>query len=204
MFSATHKQIAAKVFEELKSELDVVLDYDSLLFGSIAPDIYPSMLLMSHWKEGSIDLVHKHIDWLTANMLPDSSKSMEKFSFRLGIVIHFISDYFCKAHNEKRYNNLLIHFVYENKLRIYFEKRLKESTNSDIIKVTNWKMITDIKDYIEIKIKEYNSLKRSLINDFTYSLNVSTAVALSILAICMANSNEDRSIKEFGEELRTA
>ncbi|HYF75152.1 MAG TPA: zinc dependent phospholipase C family protein [Candidatus Nitrosocosmicus sp.] len=190
MLSDTHRLIAHNVFKVLQSELNIDVDYDSLRHGSVAPDIYPTMMFMSHSMKGSIGLVHEYIDSLYNNAVPDDRKGVEKFSYRLGVLVHFTSDYFCKAHNEKRYNNLVLHYLYERKLKRHFDKHIRNyKPFVGLIKPGDWGVAGSIKDFIREKHNEYCGLERSMSNDVMYSIGVSAIAVLNIVAHCVKNTN---------------
>ncbi|MCX7842180.1 MAG: zinc dependent phospholipase C family protein [Clostridia bacterium] len=193
MLSITHKLIAQKVYDVLNSELGIKIDLEGLKHGSVAPDIYPSMLLMSHCMDGSIDLVHEAMDSILKETVPEKGKELEKFSVKLGIIVHFVSDYFCKAHNEKRYSNLLLHYVYERKLKVFFKRKIEACMPLvRLLKSEDWKTSGDIKSMLKDWNDEYNSLERSMMNDVIYSAGVSMIIALNIVSRCMENIGEER------------
>ncbi|MCX7708925.1 MAG: zinc dependent phospholipase C family protein [Clostridia bacterium] len=189
MLSDTHKLIAQSIFKTLQAELKINIDYGSFRHGCIAPDIYPSMMFMSHSFDGSIDLVNENIKYLCEHMLPGDKKSIKKFSFRLGVVIHFISDYFCKAHNDKRYDNLILHYIYERNLERFLKRRVKALELMPAVNAAVSNMKGKISDFIYEKHLEYKKMRFSMSNDLKYTLSVSTSVALKIVSGCMAEVN---------------
>ena len=40
-------------------------------------------------------------------------ESNRRFSIKLGVVCHFVSDFFCLAHNDPYYRQQFVHFMYE-------------------------------------------------------------------------------------------
>lgn len=205
MFAVTHKMIAQKVFDALNEELGIVLDRKSLLHGSIAPDLYPSMLFKSHGKKSSFEFVQRKIQSLAEEVIPANRKGLSVFSLKLGIIIHFVSDYFCKAHNESRYDNMLLHYIYERKLKRYFSRWINEyHAAAAFKKLTSWKPCDNIVELIEEKHREYTSLKSSLSMDMEYSIYVSTQVALNLIYQCMINTGRCLIFDESGSGLKPA
>ncbi|MCX7921421.1 MAG: zinc dependent phospholipase C family protein [Clostridia bacterium] len=201
MLSATHKLIAKRVYEALKNELNVCVDLKSLCYGSIAPDIYPSMMILPHSKEGSLEFLHKNIEWLMEQPIPENKRDMKNFSFRLGIIVHFISDYFCSAHNEAKYNNLINHFIYERALKKVFARRMEKHS---VKPPYAWWSMGDIKGFIESNHREYTSAKKSMYGDMVHSLNNSIIVSLKIVSGCMERHTSDIFIKQLDTRYRTA
>jgi len=189
MFAASHKLIARSVYEILKDQLGITLDCRSLLSGSIAPDINPRMIFLPHTTNATMNIVKTNIDWLKDREIPVTKKDNAAFSYKLGIVIHFLSDYFCKAHNEKRYDNFLHHYIYERKLKIYLEKRMKKCKSlNEFLKPFDWQSGGDIYEFIGNKLQDYNSTERRMSEDIKYSMGVCAAVTLNIASCCISNT----------------
>jgi hypothetical protein len=172
--------------------LNIAIDQKWLLNGSIVPDIHPFMMFIPHTKDKSLRIVQKNMDWLIERGIPNNKKDIEKFSYKLGIIIHFVSDYFCKAHNERKYDNLLIHYLYERKLKEYCTKHIKGSKPlKQVSKIKDWQLQGSIMEFIDEKHAEYNSLERGISDDMAYSLGVSTEVALCIVSYSIRNENSN-------------
>lgn len=188
MFSDTHQLIAANIFEIVKSELGIELDYDGLRYGSILPDIHPLLTFVPHFFDGSIDLVEKRIMYLENSCFNYDLRKIKRFSVRLGIIIHFICDYFCVAHNEKRYNNLYQHYLYELKLKKFFRKYLiKIKDCKELYMPDSWEISVDLRSFVELKHEEYNLKRHSMTNDLLYSMQVSLIVALNVVSRSILN-----------------
>ena len=190
MFSATHKMIADIVYAHIEKELGVKLDHKAFRRGSIAPDIRLSMRMIKHTRKGSYELVKKIGNDLILLDTPVSKAEMKMFSYKLGIIIHFLCDYFCTPHNDEKYKNLVKHLRYENKLRKFaFEPvswnipALKQAVLDSMWKCSNFeKIITDKSD-------EYRNCSTSFYNDLEFALIVSTITTLNIVRMSQVRSN---------------
>jgi hypothetical protein len=192
MLCITHKKIAGFAYEALESGLSVKVDYESLMNGSVAPDINPSMVVIPHLKKRSIGFLQRQIEWLTCKALPEDLKEMKEFSYRLGIVIHFISDYFCAAHNNIKFINPIIHYFYERRLKAYFDKH---GINLNFTKLNfDIELSMSIRDFIEQKHTEYLTQRKSMENDFGFTLDAVINITLEIVA---------KSLKVYNEEVRS-
>jgi len=188
MLSDTHKLITNKVYDFLEKELCVSIDHESFLYGSIVPDIHPLMMLMSHNK-GSMEFVFRNIEWLISRELVSNKKrDIAKYSYKLGIVMHFISDYFCRAHNEVKYSNFISHIRYESVLKKYFAKHAEEMDPISIeSNIKNNVPISNFKEFINESIMKYTSTNMSLSDDMSFSINVCKNVAYNIVSRCIKN-----------------
>ncbi|MCX7746250.1 MAG: zinc dependent phospholipase C family protein [Clostridia bacterium] len=177
MLCATHRLIAHTVYNALSNDYPISLDYDNLLKGSVAPDSAPTMVIIPHTKTKSIGFVTKQVEWLL-NTDPAEEGCKREFSFRLGVVIHFISDYFCRAHNEFKYLNPILHFIYENRLKKFFSKNIPCFS----FKKTEPHFKGNIKEYIYDFHNQYKLNKKSMENDFYYSLLTTISISRFILS----------------------
>lgn len=190
MLPFTHKLIADKVYEAIYEEFHIRVDIEGLKNGSVEPDKYPKKLFMKHKMKVSFHFIKEKIDEISGMEFPLSKEDVERFSFNLGIIIHFISDYFCQAHNDKIYNNIIKHLLYETNLEKYFLRRINTFNPKFENKKTGWNCEKgSISGYIAKKHTEYNSLKRTMTNDLVFSVSMSVIVALRIVSCCLENSS---------------
>ena len=90
------------------------------LFGNVAPDlncIYPAHRLKTTEERFYKRL--KRVDKASTNLIK---------SFTLGVITHYICDYFCYAHNIESLG--VSHKKYENNLYRYYESHLSEMTEN--------------------------------------------------------------------------
>lgn len=183
MLPITHRIISEHVHRSVKETLGVELNKTSLIYGSIKPDIAPRLLMMDHFKPQSFDIIMNEAHNLSLFTLIDNKQFMKFFSTQIGIVTHFIADFFCVPHNDRRTykNNFINHIIYENHLH----KQLKEFNDS--VKVSHSSFNVDnqtpfeIKSAIDYLHRQYSSLEETVINDIKCSLYASTAIALYIV-----------------------
>lgn len=183
-----HMNIAHKVFETIQSELKVRINYEKFRYGSIAPDINPVLMFNSHSLASSIDFIHRSMEHMTDTGLITDKLNIKKFSFNLGMVIHFISDYFCKAHNDQKYKNIIIHYLYEKRLEKFFNG-IKNDCDifGGLPRNGVWRLETSLKEYICCKHTEYCMTNRTMDHDIHFAVGVSSVVALNIVQRVLEN-----------------
>ena len=73
------------------------------------------MATRKHYLSETYDLYEKHL-----KLTQDTTKNAWERSLALGVVCHFLGDYFCKYHAKKPYtfSGLYLHLMYELKLHI--------------------------------------------------------------------------------------
>ncbi len=183
MLPITHKLISEHIHRNVLDTLGVELNKSSLIYGSVKPDIAPKLLMMDHFKPQSYDIVMDEIHNLSQFKLIDNKQFLRFYSTQVGVVTHFIADFFCVPHNDRRTykNNFKDHFKYESDLHKElkaFNESVKVSYNS--FNVDNLTPFT-IKKVIDHYHREYSLLEESPINDIKCSLLAATAVTLYII-----------------------
>lgn len=113
---ATHLLMADVIYEELSDVID--LDRKSFVYGNVKPDRNPIVLIKPH-----ILSIHFENVLTLSERLKEEDFSREAFSEELGVLCHYLSDFFCLYHaEEERFSHHLHHGIYEIKLHNYHKK----------------------------------------------------------------------------------
>jgi len=106
-----------------------------------------------------------------------------------GVTLHFVADYFCRAHNDKYLRPLLAHFAYEFTLH-------HESCRMDLVGLallcargmqgSPLTSVPTLREHFEALHKEYLIMAPSLATDIRYAISASTVVAHSIVNMTQA------------------
>jgi len=99
-----HHKIGKTIYSELK-ELGCNINEGLFLLGNIFPDLCHSYLWCRHEHQHSRNYVHRKIEIL--------KKRPKLFAFHLGILAHYICDYFCYPHSSGYNEGLIRHIIYE-------------------------------------------------------------------------------------------
>lgn len=198
MMSVTHAIYAKKIAEHIKLMYGIKLRKYNLIYGSIKPDMSVFFSKIPHYFNESLDILCLNINSLIDST--DNKREIETMAFarELGVVLHYITDYFCRAHNDingKKHPTNYKHIVYEqrfqNKLKSYeldeFREKAAISIDTDLEHIYE----NSLKTYISKKhnkyMKEagkmvlYNPLYRNRMLDMEYSFCMSTVVATYII-----------------------
>lgn len=188
MLSVTHILIADIVRNKLMKTVKIKLNKNSFRYGSIKPDLSTKMRNIQHSKEGSFNFVINEVNSLINETKFESQLRSREFAKRLGIIIHYISDYFCFAHNDSNLlNSFLPHLLYEQKLATICTRSLLKRTEKDII-LNPYSLnlnIIDIINYINYMHKMYQYQKPDIILDITYALQTCYTISLYIIVVCI-------------------
>jgi hypothetical protein len=104
-----HYKIGNRIYGNL-AEQNIFLNRRAFLFGNLAPDISFSFLLWRHQYASTASWVKRITRRLYQGFINPGALS---FSFYLGIVIHFLCDYFCYSHQPSFKGGLIDHMRYE-------------------------------------------------------------------------------------------
>lgn len=112
----THLMMADALYGELSEVID--LDRESFIYGNVKPDCTPIVLFKPH-----ILSIHSEGVLALSEQLIEEDFSRDAFSLDLGILCHFLSDFFCLYHaKEEKFNRHLAHGIYEIRLCNYHKK----------------------------------------------------------------------------------
>lgn len=166
MLTGTHIKLAKYIYHIFKEQYGINLSKKNLIYGSIKPDFMKNKV--PHYIDKSIDYMDTEIERL---IFDASNIGIKSFSRRLGMIMHYISDYFCRAHNTSYYrNNMMEHLRYEKRLaKKMTMKKIKMNIENEI-------KIDTVKEFIMKLNKEYMKQK-SLERDREY-----TVKAINILS----------------------
>ena len=88
----------------------------SFYIGSILPDCVPSFITRRHCIDDTIEILKKEIDKITKNY--DANKGLTTYFCRhLGVITHYVADYFTFPHNSIYPGNIKDHCIYEEDLK---------------------------------------------------------------------------------------
>lgn len=84
--------------------------------GSIVPDLVPSFITKKHEINQTFDIVEKKMEKVVSSY--DSNKGLTLIRTKdLGVITHYIADYFTFPHNKEYPGSLKDHVIYEKELK---------------------------------------------------------------------------------------
>jgi len=181
MIMSTHLGIAAAIQKYAEEKLSVKLDTVGFYYGNIKPDICPRLTKVLHVKEHSFDFAKQEIKRLM-ELKPDSPvRYTRQFSEEIGIILHYIADYFSYPHSKHFKGSLFSHYVHEVDLSAYCwinSKRIKAQSYLDqAVVFTDHKALCN---YIEESYNDYMIKKSCHELELSFALRACASVCLSI------------------------
>lgn len=168
------------------------------MYGSIKPDIAPRLLKRHHFKPQSLKLICQEIKDLTEHAYADDPNYIKYISQEIGVINHFISDFFCVPHNDRQKykNNFREHVAYENTLHKMFKNYKGKIEHPEIPLDSLNPSLDTIENIIEYYHQEYSSREESMLNDIKYSISVSSLVSVMIMTNMLHHSSIKTSWKK--------
>jgi hypothetical protein len=176
----THMLIADKVHDYITTQYGIDLDKSRFTFGNIKPDLLRNYITKRHKIKNSLWFVLREV-----NKYEDFSKTIEQNPVHIGMINHFLSDFFCSPHYYKYMNkNLKKHLEYETELHNVFEE-MELSGELNMHRINN-KYFSQTSFYEALKQleKEYISVVPSIENDIIFSLLAPLTACTYIIENC--------------------
>ncbi|WP_161936144.1 zinc dependent phospholipase C family protein, partial [Sarcina ventriculi] len=100
----THVIIAKKIYNALDPQKKSIIKKKNFIYGNIKPDLVSKYKLRKHYRKESYEVILEKIEKLSKiNSLDEIQKKKYfcNFSQELGVICHFICDFFCVPHDER-------------------------------------------------------------------------------------------------------
>ena len=192
MLINTHRILAINIFEQANEKKLYLINEKRFIWGNIKPDCTSKYKFKKHYYKESIDMIMEKIEFLSGLSVSDIyfDYGKGKFSEEIGVVCHFLCDYFCLPHN-KRWefkNAMKKHMQYENGLA----KFIKEFENSNYIDSNL--SVNDIREFIDVNLERYED-KIGYRNDLNFAYYVCNSILNTMLnTIFMNEYNENNNV----------
>ena len=174
MITGTHSLMSSILYKYLIKKTGFKLDLMAFAYGNIMPDFDKGYIKCPHTLEDSIHTINAY-----SENLMKSSVSIQEFSMCLGVVCHFVCDYFCLYHSKEYWKKDPVgHAAYEAALHIKFLTLFSNKNFKLKFKCVPEQSVEDMVNKI---FKKYNSEPRTMTNDITYALIASASVGELII-----------------------
>lgn len=194
MMMKTHIIISKSLLNNMESKKLDLINSNNFIYGNIKPDILSKYKLRKHYLEESYDMIKDKIMYLSSLTINDLEKKFSKVSFsqEIGVICHFLADFFCVAHSERWEfkHNMKIHIKYENNLtKVAKDYKLKNERDNNIESF-------DI--FFHTLYYEYKKNGNFEKNDLQYASYICNSVMDYILENIIKNSNHREGILLYG------
>ena len=154
MRKKSHISLAKFLVNNMK-EHKVIKYKKAFYLGSILPDLKPSFLTKRHTFEETFDILINEIKSITINY--DVSKGVSRYFARhLGVITHYLADYFTLPHNSTYTGTITDHVYYEKELKYQLREYIEiEDIHSKAIQGQVLNTFDEIIQFITKTHKEY-------------------------------------------------
>lgn len=155
----------------------------SFYVGSIWPDCVPSFLTRRHCIEDTFDIFIKNMEKFVNNFNYKKDMSIRS-TWRMGVLLHYIADYFTFPHNNNYKGSLKDHCIYEEELK-HCMYRYVDGIDADFHSDGRFVLpdINSISSYIKRKHEQYKLSESNVEKDCSYSVITCMCVVASLLDI---------------------
>ena len=183
MKSTSHFAMAHLIYASLQKR-NIYLNRIAFVYGNIAPDYTPSLLVPTHFSKTCSRMTEKILNDLSQTPICSNGRVGAEYSKQLGLLCHFLCDSFCFAHNDDFTSNIKQHVAYENELDAYLRhnclKLLDLEARNSIKLVNNCNYL--INEIEELK-SDYLGSGYTLQNDLTFAFEACISAISNIVTI---------------------
>lgn len=195
MILNTHLTISNALIENLDSSKSFFISEKNFIYGNIKPDMTSKYVLHKHYLKESFDMIIGKIKTLCKLSLDFIEKyfSISKFSQELGVICHFLCDFFCVPHSQRW------EFSHSFKKHVIYERDLQS-----IAKCTNFGTLekdpihhVGVEEFFNKLYKEYTK-KENFENDLFFSTYMCNSVVDYILDCILENTVKSYTLQICG------
>lgn len=187
MDSVSHTTVAHYLLDYVEKTNGISFDRKAFLFGNLKPDLKGEYLTKRHYPSLMFEEVMQRIrDFASRFHIAETNGA--KLSEELGVICHYITDFFSFPHNDDIYERgLFAHYVYEKRTSLTISKRLDE------MRFDGWAkpVLANIPQTAEALIASISEQHRSYVAQPNHSISddvfhicrILTTVVLSMIRI---------------------
>lgn len=165
----------AKYLVNSKGMEELLVHKKAFYIGSIWPDCTISFIYRRHSKEETFSIMREELEKLVKSYQKKGING--KFCRHLGIVTHYIADYFTYPHNDFYPGSIKDHCNYEKELKFYLREYVKtEEAQRERLENLNVESLEEICELIEKKHREYADDLKMIKQDCAYIVAINHMV----------------------------
>lgn len=200
MLLQTHLHLSKLIHKGIEDHTGICIDKAAFSFGNIKPDLVRDWYLpqpeeektmVSHYMDEAYPYVCTAIDDLIEWANSEKRVHSRQFAIRLGVIMHYICDFFCHAHSIKFVDKTLLHHLYEWQFAFYLnDKKHAVSDHKRVGLLPLYMDYYDIVASIHDLQDQYLARRPSYSLDAQYALKCSIATSISIIQVVLSNTRE--------------
>jgi hypothetical protein len=187
MNALSHIYLSLIFKKAVEKKLPIKLHTISFIKGNLKPDFSLLLIKVPHYKIPTSDIVKTEMDRLIQHTANKYTTCTKEFTERLGVVTHYLSDFFCYAHSVRFTGSVYDHVVYEKNLSKYrrtMQAKIMESVGNLPYGDGNmdYQSICSLIDRLHTK---YNNKKPSYARDLIFTLRAGIPLVIFLATYCL-------------------
>ena len=197
MKSASHHAMGHLLYESLTQQ-GYKLDREIFVLGNLLPDYMPELILNPHFTLKCQREIHVFTEALAGQPIEKDELLPPEYALRLGILCHYLTDYFTFAHTPEFRMGLKQHAAYEQQLDDYFRDHYtaEESTLGRLAFVS-CDIARDVAKEVYRFKREYRAAEYTLSRDVQFAFSACLNSMTQLLAISEAREEHARAPRRF-------
>lgn len=198
----SHFFIGRLLHRELTEIYPYELNKAAFVIGNIAPDYSPLVVTHPHYASRSQNFLSRRIRGLANRPGICDLDPLLSTSFQLGMITHYIADFFCEAHANGKIGNAREHLQYEDWLDNYRRGRAEELRSVDWLEAFEpFTRAKDIVAYLKERVAVYKQQPISVDNDIRSAIEVGMKVVASVIAIRLQQHSVNGILSELEQAI---
>ncbi|PKM74071.1 MAG: hypothetical protein CVU91_03235 [Firmicutes bacterium HGW-Firmicutes-16] len=183
MKATSHFAVAHLLYASLQKR-GIFLNRTAFVYGNIMPDQTPAMWFAPHFGKVCARKSSEILTELSSSPVINSGRVGAEYSKQLGVMCHYLCDYFCFAHNEDFQGGVKQHMAYEIELDTYLRKNCLEILDMDgVSPIQSFSGTEELIAYNETSKCEYLDIGYSLERDLSYAFDACILSIVNVVAI---------------------
>ena len=183
MKSASHQAMGYLLQETLEKE-GIKLDCELFVLGNLLPDYLPELILSPHFTNKCQREIRLFTATLASSRAAGDAELPPEYSLRLGILCHYMTDYFTFAHSREFPQNLSRHSAYEQGLDDFF--RAHYSADECLLaSESGWRADSarDVAQSLFSLRRQYKTAERAYETDLQYAFTACLLAARELVRL---------------------
>lgn len=186
MDSVSHTRVGKILLAYIEQNRGVSFDSSAFLYGNLKPDLTGTYLTKRHNPSIMYDEVMDMIRDFAKNYTISDENNDRDLCVDLGVICHYITDFFTYPHNDDLYHkSLLAHYIYEKHTSFTISKRIDPVKFDRFVGpvIATHSVEGLISRIGELHERYKNEKHHNISNDMIYTCQVVTMVTQSIINI---------------------
>ena len=193
MKSASHHAMGHLLYEAL-TEQGIQLDRELFVVGNLLPDYLPELILNPHFTLKCQREIHIFTEAIAGQPVTRGEQLPPEYALRLGILCHYLTDYFTYAHTPEFRLGLKEHAAYEQRLDDYFRDHYTiENSLRRLASPAAGESARDVVKDIYRNKRDYRASERTFETDVQFAFSVCLSSMTQLLAISETRKERVRS-----------